>query len=152
MNAVPLFHKLYALAIVLMCSVGVANAQFGGFGIPKTKDIKKAVEKEVKEEVKEAKKEVKEEVKEATSSESSEPQEESRSGGRSGGSRSGGGDRGSARGGSGSSNGNAPEKVEMRNALGKFFKIFNGKLLSGDARTMLGDAPKIEAATANLSR
>lgn len=151
MSTVRFEKQLGTILLALVCCVTLSFSQFGGIGLPKSKDIRKAVEKEVKEEVKDAKKDAKEEIKEATSSESSEPQEESRSGGRSGGSRSGGGDRGSAPGGSGSSNGNAPEKVEMRNALGKFFKIFNGKLLSGDARTMLGDAPKIEAATANLS-
>ena len=111
-------------------------AQFGGFKVPSTKDVKKAVEKEVKEE-----------AKEATSPESSEPEEGSRSGG---GSRGGGGDRGSSRGGSGN-NTNAPEKVEMRNALGKYFKIFNGKMHSDDAHIMLGDSPRIEAATANFT-
>lgn len=134
----------------MVSSFVVCQAQFGGFKMPKASDVKKTIDKEVKEEVKDIKKEAKEEVKEATSPESSEPQEETRSGGRGGGRSGGGGDRGSSRG-SGSSNGNAPEKVEMRNALGKYFKIFNGKLLSGDARTMLGDAPRIEAATANFT-
>jgi hypothetical protein len=148
--------KMLALTVCvgILYSLNVCHAQFGGFKLPKTSDVKKAVEKEVKEEVKEEKKELEKEakeiVKEARSSESSEPQEETRSGGRNAGSRSRGGDRGSARGGSGS-NTDAPEKVEMRNALGKLYKIFNGELLSGEARTMLGDAPKIEAATANLS-
>lgn len=146
MKAVSFFKKAIALALALLCSLSIAHAQFGGLGLPKTKDLKKAVEKEVKEEVKEAKKEVKEEVKEATSSESSEPQGEGRSGGR------GGSDRGSGRGGSSGNNTNAPEKVEQRNILGKFSKVFYANAENNThISDLIADAPLIDKLTANFS-
>lgn len=152
MSTVRFKQQLGTILLALVCCVTLSFSQFGSIGLPKTKDLKKAVEKEVKEEVKDAKKEAKEEIKEATSSESSEPQEESRSGGRSGGSRSGGGDRGSGRGGSTGSNTNAPEKVEQRNILGKLSKFFYANPeINGHISDLVADAPMIDKLTENFS-
>ncbi|MBL7998815.1 MAG: hypothetical protein JNL32_09280 [Candidatus Kapabacteria bacterium] len=146
--------KTYKLSSILCSSIILfsashsAFAQFGGFKVPKTSDVKKAVEKEVKDEVNDAKKEAKEEVKETTSPASSEPQEETRSGGRGGG-RSGG--LGGRSGGS-VSNGNSPEKVEQRNILGKLSKVFYA---NADNNThisdLVADAPLIDKLMANFS-
>lgn len=128
------------LYITLFCFVYLSYnsfAQFGGFKVPSTKDVKKAVEKEVKEEAKE--------------SESSDSEEETPSGGRGGGSRSGGGERGSSRGGSGN-NTNAPEKVEQRNILGKLSKFFNANPeIHSHISDLVADAQMIDKLTANFS-